>query len=108
MTREEAIQYLLDNMITNPTPKKMDWKAYLAQMTDDELQSIARIKQLDDAVILTKDDLDPFIKIIEKHNPGSVGVVLEHHDPEVDLFERRGRIECHRENSLGLRPCTPK
>ncbi len=49
--------------------------AFLAQMTDDELQAIARIRQLDDADILTKDDLIPFVEVMEKYNPGSVGVV---------------------------------
>ena len=90
MNREETIQYLLDNMFTNPTPKKMDWEAFLSQMTDEELKAIAKVNQLDDADILTKGDLEPLIKVIEKYMPGSPGVVYEDHDPEVDLWEKPG------------------
>jgi len=59
-------------------------------MTDDEPRAIARVCQPDDADILTKDDLVPFVEIMEKYNPGSVGVVYENHDPEVELWEKPG------------------
>ncbi len=59
-------------------------------MTQEELKAIARVKQLDDADILTRNDLVPFLEIIEKYNPGSIGVVYEHHDPDLDLFTQPG------------------
>ena len=69
MNRKETIQYLLDNMFTNPTPNNHDWEAFLSQMTDDELKAIARVNQLEDADMLTKGDLEPLIKVMEKYNP---------------------------------------
>ncbi len=68
-----------------------DWRAFPSQMTNDEPTAIARVPQLDDADILTKDDLVPFVEIMDKYMPGSVGVVYEDHDPEVDLWKKPGQ-----------------
>jgi hypothetical protein len=68
----------------------MDWKAFLSQMTDEELNAIARVHQLEDADILTKEDLILFVEIMEKYNPGPLGVVYEDHDPDVNFFESPG------------------
>ncbi len=107
MTSEETIQYLHENVFINPTPKKMDWRVFLSQKTDDELKA-TRIRQLDDADILTKDDLIHFVEIMEKYNPGSVRVVYQYHDPEVDLWERAGRVECSKNKFDGASTLYPK
>ena len=39
-----------------------------SQMTDEELKAIARVRQLDGAGILAKEDLMPFVAIMEKYN----------------------------------------
>ena len=86
MTRTEKIQWLLSNMFQNPTPTIKDWRPFLGQMTDEELDAIIRVQHLDDAGILTPNDLLPMIKILEKYSEGT-GVILEHHDPEDYTFD---------------------
>ena len=81
MTREEKIQWHLDNVFQNPTPNIKDWKPVLAQMTDEELDTLMRVQKLENEGVLTPGDILPKVKILEKHTRGK-GVIIEHYDPE--------------------------
>ena len=70
MNRVHSIGFLLENMFTNPTPKNTDWEAFLAQMTDEEIISMGEVVKLNNADLLTKNDLKPFVQILEKYHPG--------------------------------------
>ena len=81
MTRQEKIQWLLDNVFQNPIPNIKDWRSFLDHMTDDELVTLMRVQKLENEGVLTPGDILPMVEILEKYSGGK-GVILEHHDPE--------------------------